>query len=123
MQLGHIFSTLMCQCFQIIPLFFLQESCGRTMSLNRSVSSQASFHSSPYCDDKRPLGKSTSLKSSWQPWTPIPKREPEEPGEMTGAGSSNEAGSRARHWSEPQPQTDSSFPFRLDEMNIRTSDV
>ncbi|XP_077326088.1 pleckstrin homology domain-containing family A member 2 [Lithobates pipiens] len=100
-----------------------RESCGRTMSLNRSVSSQASFHSSPYCDDKRPLGKSTSLKSSWQPWTPVPKREPEQPGEMTGAGSRDEAGSRARHWSEPQPQTDSSFPFRLDEMNIRTSDV
>ncbi|KAM5170345.1 pleckstrin homology domain-containing family A member 2 [Mantella aurantiaca] len=100
-----------------------RESCGRTMSLNRSVSSQASFHSSPYCDDKRPLGKSTSLKSSWQPWTPVPKREPEQSGELSGAGSRDEVGSRARHWSEPQRQTDSPFPLRLDEMNIRTSDV
>ncbi|XP_072255876.1 pleckstrin homology domain-containing family A member 2 [Pyxicephalus adspersus] len=101
-----------------------RESCGRTMSLNRStVSSQSSFHSSPYCDDKRPLGKSTSLKSSWQPWTPVPKREPEQSGEVSGAGSRDEVGGRARHWSEPQRQSDSTFPFRLDDMNIRTSDV
>lgn len=101
-----------------------RESCGRTMSLNRSsVSSPGSFHSSPYCDDKRPLGKSTSLKSSWQPWTPIPKRDPEQPGDMQGAGLREEVGGRARHWSEPQRQTESQYPFRLDDVNIRTSDV
>ncbi|KAM9313490.1 pleckstrin homology domain-containing family A member 2 [Gastrophryne carolinensis] len=101
-----------------------REPIGRTMSLNRStVSSQFYGHSSPYCDDKRPLGKSTSLKSSWQPWTPVPKRETEQSAEVTDVGSHDETGGRVRHWSEPQGHRGNSFRFRLDDKNIRTSNV
>ncbi|XP_068128379.1 pleckstrin homology domain-containing family A member 2 [Hyperolius riggenbachi] len=102
-----------------------RESFGRTMSLNRSTASPPSCsYSLPYCDDKRPLGKSTSLKSSWQPWTPIPKRDTEPPGEMTGVGFRDEPAGRARHWSEPQGQRDSSYSYsKLDDKNIRTSNV
>ncbi|XP_075714934.1 pleckstrin homology domain-containing family A member 2 isoform X3 [Rhinoderma darwinii] len=103
------------------------DPCGRTMSLNRTsvpASSQASVHSLPPCDVKRPLGKSTSIKSSWQPWTPVPKCETEPSGEIKlGDSSEGEVGVRARHMSEPQRLKDDPFLFDLDNINIRTSDV
>ncbi|XP_075714933.1 pleckstrin homology domain-containing family A member 2 isoform X2 [Rhinoderma darwinii] len=107
--------------------FYIQDPCGRTMSLNRTsvpASSQASVHSLPPCDVKRPLGKSTSIKSSWQPWTPVPKCETEPSGEIKlGDSSEGEVGVRARHMSEPQRLKDDPFLFDLDNINIRTSDV
>ncbi|OCT86455.1 hypothetical protein XELAEV_18020138mg [Xenopus laevis] len=54
-----------------------KETCfRRTMSLNRSCipgpSSESAF-SQPHSEDKRLLAKSSSVKSSWQPCTPVPK--------------------------------------------------
>ncbi|XP_063787677.1 pleckstrin homology domain-containing family A member 2 isoform X2 [Pseudophryne corroboree] len=105
-----------------------RESFGRTMSLNRAstpVSAPASVHSLPHCDAKRLLEKSTSVKSSWQPWTPVPKYETELSGAVTLGGSSEYAEGlvRARHMSEPQRLSNNPFPFSLDDTNIRTSDV
>lgn len=100
---------------------------GRAMSLNRAsipASSSASVHSLPPCDVKRPLGKSMSIKSSWQPWTPVPKCEKESAGEVTLGGSmEGELGLRARHMSEPQRLRDDPLLFDLDNINLRTSDV
>ncbi|XP_069823062.1 pleckstrin homology domain-containing family A member 2 [Dendropsophus ebraccatus] len=100
---------------------------GRTMSLHRTsipASSSGSVHSLPPCDVKRPLGKSMSIKSSWQPWTPVPKCVTESVGEVTLGGSmEGEFGVRARHMSEPQRLRDETFVFDLDNINIRTSDV
>ncbi|XP_056426887.1 pleckstrin homology domain-containing family A member 2 isoform X2 [Hyla sarda] len=97
------------------------------MSLHRTsipASSPASAHSLPPCDVKRPLGKSMSIKSSWQPWTPVPKCEKASIGEETLGGSrEGEFGVRARHMSEPQRLKDEPFLFNLDNINIRTSDV
>ncbi|XP_044134982.1 pleckstrin homology domain-containing family A member 2 [Bufo gargarizans] len=102
-----------------------RESFARTMSLNRAsvpASSSTSTHSLPPSDVKRPLGKSVSIKSSWQPWTPVPKCEKESAGEITLAGSlEGEFGVRARQMSEPQRLKDDPFLPNLD--NIRTSDV
>ncbi|XP_069622966.1 pleckstrin homology domain-containing family A member 2 isoform X1 [Ranitomeya imitator] len=104
-----------------------RESFGRTMSLHRSsipASSSASVHSLPSRDVRRPLGKSMSIKSSWQPWTPVPKCETESIAEVTLGGSiDGEFGVRARHMSEPQRLTDDPFPYDLDNIKIRTSDV
>ncbi|XP_075063119.1 pleckstrin homology domain-containing family A member 2 isoform X2 [Mixophyes fleayi] len=105
-----------------------RDSFARTMSLNRAstpVSSPASVHSLPHCDAKRPLEKCTSMKSSWQPWTPVPKYETELSGAKTLGGSSDyvEGMGRSRHMSEPQRPRDDPFPYSLDDTNIRTSDV
>ncbi|KAG9488648.1 hypothetical protein GDO78_004934 [Eleutherodactylus coqui] len=100
---------------------------GRTMSLNRTSNpapSTASVHSLPPCDVKRSLGKAASIKSSWQPWTPVPKCETESVGEVTLGGSTEgELGVRSRHMSEPQRLRDDSILFDLGNINIRTSDV
>ncbi|XP_053319045.1 pleckstrin homology domain-containing family A member 2 [Spea bombifrons] len=102
---------------------------GRTMSLNRAFV-PASPASSAHSEVKRHLVKtssvkSPSVKSSWQPWTPIPKCETEGSGEVTWEGTKefNEAGGRARHVSEPQRVLDKPFPFSLDDASMRTSDV
>ncbi|KAM4037149.1 pleckstrin homology domain-containing family A member 2 [Anomaloglossus baeobatrachus] len=104
-----------------------RESFGRTMSLHRTsipASSPASVHSLPPRDVKRPLGKSVSIKSTWQPWTPIPKCEAESIGEVTLGGSiDGDLGVRARHMSEPQRLTDDPFLYDIDNIKIRTSDV
>lgn len=98
---------------------------GRTMSLNRTPTpASSSVHSLPSCDVRRPLGKSMSIKSSWQPWTPVPKCETESTGEVTlGGAVEGEFGVRSRHMSEPQRLRDDPFLFDLDNINIRTSDV
>ncbi|KAM8973145.1 pleckstrin homology domain-containing family A member 2 [Pelodytes ibericus] len=103
-------------------------SFGRTMSLNRASipgSPLPSGHSCSNTEGKRHLAKSTSVKSSWQPWTPVPKCENEGSREETFSGDKkfSEAGGRSRHVSEPQRALEKPFPFRLDDMNIRTSDV
>ncbi|XP_072005343.1 pleckstrin homology domain-containing family A member 2 [Engystomops pustulosus] len=105
-----------------------RESFGRTMSLNRTSvpasSPASSVHSLPPCDVKRPLGKTRSIKSSWQPWMPVPKCETESIKEVTlGCSKEGEFGVRARHMSEPQRLRDEPFVFDLSNMNIRTSDV
>lgn len=110
-----------------LHIFSPQDPFGRAMSLNRAsipASSSASVHSLPPCDVKRPLGKSMSIKSSWQPWTPVPKCEKESAGEVTLGGSmEGELGLRARHMSEPQRLRDDPLLFDLDNINLRTSDV
>ncbi|XP_075457328.1 pleckstrin homology domain-containing family A member 2 isoform X3 [Ascaphus truei] len=95
-------------------------SFGRTMSLNRTSASPR-----PHSEDKRPLGKSPSVKSSWQPWMPVPKCEGGMPEEDTsgGNGEGGEMEGRARHRSEPEHAREKQFPFSLDDTRIRTSNV
>ncbi|XP_063304483.1 pleckstrin homology domain-containing family A member 2 [Pelobates fuscus] len=108
---------------QTLRMRYREQYFGRTMSLNRACipPPTPSVNSSSHSEGKRPLGKSPSVKSSWQPWTPVPKCETEVSRE--GTTDFKEAGVRARHVSEPQRALEKPFLFSLDDMNIRTSDV
>lgn len=79
------------------------------------------------------LVKSCSTAQSWQPWTPVPKHEPQlkEEGQRESAfsslpslshtgKSSRESQIRQRHHSQPQPTKDTDFPL---DRHIRTTDV
>ncbi|NP_001123733.1 pleckstrin homology domain-containing family A member 2 [Xenopus tropicalis] len=99
-----------------------RETCfGRTMSLNRSCIPGPSSESCS--EDKRPLGKSSSVKSSWQPWTPVPKCDTEAQLALASTEESGESGGRMRHSSEPQWSREKQLLYSLDNMSLRTSDV
>ncbi|XP_030644925.1 pleckstrin homology domain-containing family A member 2 [Chanos chanos] len=86
------------------------------------------------------LTKSCSVAPSWQPWTPIPKKEAQSRGAdsargghkessfsslptLAHMGQSSQTPPRQRHHSQPQAApTDRGFPFQIDT-NIRSSDV
>ncbi|XP_062912977.1 pleckstrin homology domain-containing family A member 2-like isoform X1 [Mobula hypostoma] len=92
-------------------------------------------------EEKRPLTKSTSMVSSWQPWTPVPSAvgppassAPEEsPHDSEAQAPSAEPGpqlagvngqdKRRRHRSQPAPQKEHHFVYSIDDDGIRTSDV
>ncbi|XP_053481580.1 pleckstrin homology domain-containing family A member 2 [Ictalurus furcatus] len=84
---------------------------------------------------KPPLIKSCSTAQSWQPWTPVPKKETHSVDEdiresafcslpsLSDAQESSESRIRQRHHSQPQQSaTDPHFAMDMD-MHIRTSDV
>ncbi|KAM4678463.1 pleckstrin homology domain-containing family A member 2 isoform 2-T2 [Discoglossus pictus] len=111
---------------QTMRIRLREVSFSRTMSLNRaSISNAPTAHSCGSSEDKYTFGKSSSLKSSWQPWTPVPKCETELSGKVTFEDSQigEEEGVRTRHMSEPQRAKENPFPFSLDDTTIRTSDV
>uniref|UniRef100_A0A8B9JJH9 Si:ch211-204d2.4 n=1 Tax=Astyanax mexicanus TaxID=7994 RepID=A0A8B9JJH9_ASTMX len=79
------------------------------------------------------LVKSISTAQSWQPWTPVPKHEPQLKEEVQRESafsslpslshmgkSSQESQVRQRHHSQPQPSKDTDFPL---DRHIRTTDV
>ncbi|XP_072122571.1 pleckstrin homology domain-containing family A member 2-like isoform X2 [Mobula birostris] len=92
-------------------------------------------------EEKRPLTKSTSMVSSWQPWTPVPSAvgppassAPEESphdGEAQAPSAEpspqlagvNGQDKRRRHRSQPAPQKEHHFVYSIDDDGIRTSDV
>uniref|UniRef100_A0A8C5W9C6 PH domain-containing protein n=1 Tax=Leptobrachium leishanense TaxID=445787 RepID=A0A8C5W9C6_9ANUR len=112
---------------QTLRMRYRELSFGRTMSLNRAClppSPSASVRSFSHSEGKRHLEKSPSMKSSWQPWTPVPKCETEKSEEViSDTNTFQEGGVRARHVSEPQRVLEKPFLFSLDDLNIRTSDV
>uniref|UniRef100_A0A8C5UHJ7 Pleckstrin homology domain containing A2 n=1 Tax=Malurus cyaneus samueli TaxID=2593467 RepID=A0A8C5UHJ7_9PASS len=78
--------------------------------------------------------------STWQPWTPVPRAEGEQPApgdhpapiplpdpapgpSLTGPHGRAGSGPRLRHRSEPQQLKEKPFAFDLDDESIRTSDV
>ncbi|XP_078095516.1 pleckstrin homology domain-containing family A member 2-like [Mustelus asterias] len=100
--------------------------------------------SKPQGDEKRPLSKSTSVVSSWQPWTPVPAagEPPLSPVEEIGRHESvlkapaevpqsqlptkedvNGQGKRRRHRSQPAPRNEQKVQFNIDDDGIRTTDV
>ncbi|KAM4747969.1 pleckstrin homology domain-containing family A member 2 [Rhinophrynus dorsalis] len=124
----HSWIKAITAAIQTLRMRFREISFGRTMSLNRAgipALPTSSTISRPHQADKRPLVKAPSVKSSWQPWTPVPKGETELSRELSlgGKGEGGEMGGRTRHVSEPQWTREKPLPFRLDDMNIRTSDV
>ncbi|XP_072914193.1 pleckstrin homology domain-containing family A member 2-like isoform X2 [Hemitrygon akajei] len=90
-------------------------------------------------EEKRPLIKSTSMVSSWQPWTPVPTaaRLPASPAPEEDHGEAQESSAepgpqlagvngqdkRRRHRSQPAPQKEHHFVYDIDDDGIRTSDV
>ncbi|XP_053574059.1 pleckstrin homology domain-containing family A member 2 [Bombina bombina] len=111
---------------QTLRIQFREMAFGRTMSLNRgSFSAMSSASTQSHLEDKCKRGKSSSTKSSWQPWTPVPKSETDLPEKVTFENTSEteEMGTRARHMSEPQQIKENPFPFCLDGMTLRTSDI
>ncbi|NXO01502.1 PKHA2 protein, partial [Rhinopomastus cyanomelas] len=122
------------------------KTCPRDISFMRSSSmvkplggcSPALTLQRPALEERRALGKTLS-SSSWQPWTPVPQAEGQQPAleelpamlrdslfapalaEPLGAGAGG--GRRVRHRSEPQHLKEKPFAFNLDDENIRTSDV
>ncbi|XP_078421747.1 pleckstrin homology domain-containing family A member 2-like [Cetorhinus maximus] len=111
-------------------------------SSSASVWPQSS--SKPQGEEKRPLSKSTSVVSSWQPWTPVPAagEPPLSPVEEVGRHESvlkapsevpnmqlpmkedvNGQGKRRRHRSQPAPRNEQKFQYNIDDDGIRTTDV
>ncbi|XP_078284899.1 pleckstrin homology domain-containing family A member 2-like isoform X1 [Rhinoraja longicauda] len=91
-------------------------------------------------DEKRPLGKSSSVVPSWQPWTPVPTVTAGPPGSTTPAGEAsghharplspttqpahvNGQDQRRRHRSQPVPHKEHHFDYKIDDDGIRTTDV
>ncbi|KAG8441193.1 hypothetical protein GDO86_006804 [Hymenochirus boettgeri] len=110
---------------QTLRIRYRETSFGRTMSLNRACLPGPSTESSLSREDKPLLGKTPSVKSSWQPWTPVPKCDTKLSSDLTMGGTveSGETGGRMRHSSEPQWSRESQLMYSLDDMRIRTSDV
>ncbi|XP_051897129.1 pleckstrin homology domain-containing family A member 2-like isoform X1 [Pristis pectinata] len=92
-------------------------------------------------EEKRPLTKSTSMVSSWQPWTPVPAAtkppdssteeesrhhsELQTPSTVPGSqlAGVNGQDNRRRHRSQPAPQKERHFDYNIDDDGIRTTDV
>ncbi|XP_038641526.1 pleckstrin homology domain-containing family A member 2-like [Scyliorhinus canicula] len=100
--------------------------------------------SKPQGEEKRPLAKSTSVVSSWQPWTPVPTAGESHlsPVEEIGRHESalkapsevpklqlpmkedvNGQGKRRRHRSQPAPRNEQKIQYNIDDDGIRTTDV
>ncbi|GCC23038.1 pleckstrin homology domain-containing family A member 2-like [Chiloscyllium punctatum] len=109
-----------------------------------SVSLWPQSNSKPQGEEKRPLSKSTSVVSSWQPWTPVPgtgeplmspveevgrnesalKTPPEVPKpQLSMKEDVNGQGKRRRHRSQPAPKKEHQFQYNVDDDGIRTTDV
>ncbi|NXE69495.1 PKHA2 protein, partial [Calcarius ornatus] len=104
----------------------------RSTSTARPGSSAGPSQARPSAEERRASCRAPST-SSWQPWTPVPRPEGQQPGlgalpaPLLGDSSVMERqagpGVRLRHRSEPQPLKEKPFAFDLDDESIRTSDV
>ncbi|XP_059822158.1 pleckstrin homology domain-containing family A member 2-like isoform X1 [Hypanus sabinus] len=118
-----------------------QATFTRTNSALLADPSGTQLSAATHGEEKRPLIKSTSMVSSWQPWTPVPTaaRLPASPApeesphhgeaqEPSAEPSPQPAGvngqdKRRRHRSQPAPQKEHHFVYDIDDDGIRTSDV
>ncbi|XP_039625176.1 pleckstrin homology domain-containing family A member 2 [Polypterus senegalus] len=115
----------------------VKDSFSRTLSLHRYRTQNFSKQTGE--EKKSQLVKSSSIASSWQPWTPItPSKTIGTPGntileEVTGQFSSlplqstqddvESQGKRRRHYSQPGECSGTMFPSTLDADGMRTTDV
>ncbi|NWR24386.1 PKHA2 protein, partial [Emberiza fucata] len=108
----------------------------RSTSVARPGGSSGPSQARPSAEERRASCRAPSM-SSWQPWTPVPRAQGQQPGlgalpaplrdssVLVPALTERQAGpgTRLRHRSEPQPLKEKPFAFDLDDESIRTSDV
>ncbi|XP_030820114.1 pleckstrin homology domain-containing family A member 2 [Camarhynchus parvulus] len=108
----------------------------RSTSVARPGGASGPSQARPSAEERRSSCRAPST-SSWQPWTPVPRAEGQQPGlgalpaplrdssGLVPALTERQAGpgTRLRHRSEPQPLKEKPFAFDLDDESIRTSDV
>lgn len=100
----------------------------RSTSMGRPGGSSSQSQQRPVAEERRVLCRAPA-SSSWQPWTPVPGKQPEVLRDslftpvLTERDAGAAPGPRVRHKSEPQQLKEKPFAFDLDDESIRTSDV
>lgn len=135
-----MYSSYVSLSFIWLPSFLQESGFSRSTSLhhgNKPLSSGPRRRQAGAEERKAPLTKSCSVAPSWQPWTPVNTMSSKlltvEEGETVFSSlpplpavpekDPDPAGSRRRHSSQPQANTDKVFPFNIDDDGIRTTDV